>query len=228
MAAREGPGLPDRRPARRSARLHLRSYRDRARRSLRVRSRWHKEDEGRGTWIAVIDRDSLWRRQGQADRADRPAHRRQEAADPRGCARRDRTRHCASCWSRARAPSIREVLMDGLFRLTDLESRFPLNLNVLDRSRTPRVMGLRGRADRVARSTRSRCCSAGRTIASPRSTTGSSCSTATSSPILNLDRVIEIIRTEDEPKPVMMAEFGLNGPAGRGDPQHAAAQLAPA
>ena len=26
---------------------------------------------------------------------------------------------------------------------------------------------------------------------------------------LNLDRVIEIIRTEDEPKPVMMAEFGL-------------------
>ncbi|MFX9570757.1 DNA gyrase subunit A, partial [Acinetobacter baumannii] len=27
---------------------------------------------------------------------------------------------------------------------------------------------------------------------------------------LNLDRIIEIIRTEDEPKPVMMAEFGLN------------------
>jgi topoisomerase-4 subunit A len=26
---------------------------------------------------------------------------------------------------------------------------------------------------------------------------------------LNLDRVIEIIRTEDEPKPIMMAEFGL-------------------
>ena len=33
--------------------------------------------------------------------------------------------------------------MDSLFRLTDLETRFPLNLNVLDANRTPGVMGLK-------------------------------------------------------------------------------------
>ena len=36
-----------------------------------------------------------------------------------------------------------DVLMESLFRLTDLEVRVPLNLNVLDKSRTPRVMSLR-------------------------------------------------------------------------------------
>ncbi|MDN8883570.1 DNA gyrase subunit A, partial [Staphylococcus aureus] len=36
-----------------------------------------------------------------------------------------------------------QVLMDGLFRFSDLETRFGLNLNVLDHARTPRVMSLR-------------------------------------------------------------------------------------
>src|SRR5688572_28796812 len=36
-----------------------------------------------------------------------------------------------------------QMLMDSLFRLTDLEVRIPLNLNVLDAQRTPRVMGLK-------------------------------------------------------------------------------------
>src|SRR3546814_9541543 len=36
-----------------------------------------------------------------------------------------------------------EVLKESLFRLTDLESRFALNLNVLDATRTPKVMGLK-------------------------------------------------------------------------------------
>jgi topoisomerase-4 subunit A len=41
--------------------------------------------------------------------------------------------------SRAVDPS---MLMDSLYRLTDLEIRVPLNLNVLDATRTPRVMSL--------------------------------------------------------------------------------------
>ncbi len=100
------------------------------------------------------------------------------------------------------------VLMDGLFRLTELENRVPLNLNVLDKERTPRVMSLRDAlyawiehqfvvlerrtsyrlekiADRIELLD-------GYLIA-----------------YLNLDRVIEIIRTEDEPKAVMIAEFAL-------------------
>ena len=36
------------------------------------------------------------------------------------------------------------VLMESLFKLTELETRFPLNLNVLDRDHVPRVMPLKG------------------------------------------------------------------------------------
>jgi topoisomerase-4 subunit A len=101
-----------------------------------------------------------------------------------------------------------DVLMESLFRLTDLESRVSLNLNVLDASRTPRVMSLRAvlsawvgfqldmlikRAEhRVGKIDDRLELLEGYLIA-----------------FLNLDRVIEIIRTEDEPKPVMIAEFAL-------------------
>lgn len=101
-----------------------------------------------------------------------------------------------------------QVLMDGLFRFSDLETRVSLNLNVLDKDRTPRVMSLRealaawvehqfvvlrrrsehrlGKiADRIELLD-------GYLVA-----------------YLNLDRVIEIIRTEDEPKAVMIEEFRL-------------------
>ena len=36
-----------------------------------------------------------------------------------------------------------ELLLESLYRLTDLEIRFPLNLNVLDATRTPGVMSLK-------------------------------------------------------------------------------------
>ena len=100
------------------------------------------------------------------------------------------------------------VLMDGLFRLTDLETRIPLNLNVLDAQRTPRVMSLRDalaawvdhqfvvlrrrsqhRLEKIADRLE---LVAGYLVA-----------------YLNLDRVIAIIRGEDEPKPVLIAEFAL-------------------
>ncbi|MEW9854042.1 DNA topoisomerase IV subunit A [Novosphingobium sp. M1R2S20] len=101
-----------------------------------------------------------------------------------------------------------ELLKESLYRLTDMESRFTLNLNVLDAHRTPGVMGLKlllqewvySQIDILLRRTRHRLekiaarleLVAGYIIA-----------------YLNLDRIIEIIRTEDEPKPVMMAEFEL-------------------
>lgn len=101
-----------------------------------------------------------------------------------------------------------ELLKESLYRLTDLESRFTLNLNVLDSRRTPGVLGLKlllqewiiSQIDILLRRTRHRLekiaarleLLEGYIIA-----------------FLNLDRIIEIIRTEDEPKPVMMAEFAL-------------------
>ena len=101
-----------------------------------------------------------------------------------------------------------ELLKQSLFKLTDLETRFNLNLNVLDAGRTPGVMGIKlllqqwviAQIDILLRRTQHRLDKIadrlelldGYIIA-----------------FLNLDRIIEIIRTEDEPKPIMMAEFGL-------------------
>src|SRR3546814_174670 len=101
------------------------------------------------------------------------------------------------------------MLMDSLFRLTDLETRVSLNLNVLDASRTPRVMSLkevltawlahqievlvRRSTHRVEKITDRVELLDGYLVA-----------------FLNLDRVIRIIREEDEPKPVMMVEFNLS------------------
>ena len=102
-----------------------------------------------------------------------------------------------------------EDLKNALFRLTDLETRFSLNMNVLDADRTPKVMGLgevllrwlKHQIEVLVRKSQHRLekidsrleLLQGYIIA-----------------YLNLDRIIEIIRTEDEPKPVMMAEFQLN------------------
>jgi topoisomerase-4 subunit A len=105
-----------------------------------------------------------------------------------------------------------ELLKESLFKLTDLETRFSLNLNVLDErpgfGRTPMVMGLtelleswtRAQIDILQRRSRHRLDQIAARLELVRGYIIA---------FLNLDRVIEIIRTEDEPKPVMMAEFGL-------------------
>ena len=102
-----------------------------------------------------------------------------------------------------------QLLKDSLFRLTDLENRFPLNLNVLDASHTPRVMGLKAvliewlkhQIDVLVRRAQHRL----EKIASRLDLLDGYIIA-----YLNLDRVIAIIRTEDEPKAVMMEEFSLN------------------
>ncbi len=101
-----------------------------------------------------------------------------------------------------------ELLKESLYKLTDLESRFSLNLNVLDATRTPMVMGLHEllsnwiahQIDILQRRTRHRLDKIADRLELVEGFI--IC-------FLNLDRVIEIIRTEDEPKAVMMAEFNL-------------------
>ena len=101
-----------------------------------------------------------------------------------------------------------ELLKESLYKLTDLETRFGLNLNVLDATRTPMVMGLKellenwvfSQIDILQRRSQHRL---DQIAARLELVEGYIIA------FLNLDRVIEIIRTEDEPKPVMMAEFGL-------------------
>ena len=101
-----------------------------------------------------------------------------------------------------------DLLLESLYRLTDLEIRFPLNLNVLDASRTPGVMSLKEaltawlafQIDVLVRRSQVRI---GKIDDRLELLDGFLIA------YLNLDRVIEIIRTEDEPKPVLMAEFSL-------------------
>jgi topoisomerase IV subunit A len=102
-----------------------------------------------------------------------------------------------------------ELLLESLYRLTDLEVRFPLNLNVLDATRTPGVMSLKEallawlafQKDVLVRRSETRI-----EKINDRLELLDGFRVA----YLNLDRVIEIIRTEDEPKPVLVAEFSLS------------------
>ena len=102
-----------------------------------------------------------------------------------------------------------ELLLESLYRLTDLETRFPLNLNVLDATRTPGVMSLKQAltawlAFQIEVLVRRSQVRIGKIDDRLELLDGFLVA------FLNLDRVIEIIRTEDEPKPVMMSEFGLS------------------
>ena len=101
-----------------------------------------------------------------------------------------------------------ELLKESLYKLTDMETRFGLNLNVLDASRTPMVMGLKellnnwiaSQIDILQRRSQHRLDQIARRLELVEGYIIA---------FLNLDRVIEIIRYEDEPKAVMMEEFSL-------------------
>ena len=99
--------------------------------------------------------------------------------------------------------------MESLFKLTELESRIPLNMNVLSKGKVPKVMDLAEvlkewldhRREVLIRRSKHRLAQiehrlevlGGLLVA-----------------YLNLDKVIKIIRTEDEPKPVLMKTFKIS------------------
>ncbi|GMV63024.1 MAG: DNA topoisomerase (ATP-hydrolyzing) [Parvibaculum sp.] len=101
-----------------------------------------------------------------------------------------------------------EHLMESLFRATDLESRFPLNLNVLSAGQVPGVMSLRGvlrawlehRKEVLVRRSRFRLDKIEKRLEVLEGYLKA---------YLNLDEVIRIIREEDEPKPALMKRFKL-------------------
>jgi topoisomerase-4 subunit A len=100
------------------------------------------------------------------------------------------------------------LLMESLFKVSELESRIPLNMNVLVKGRVPKVVGLAEalrewldhRRDVLVRRSRHRL----DTIAHRLEVLGGYLIA-----YLNLDKVIRIIRTEDEPKPVLIRTFKL-------------------
>ena len=101
------------------------------------------------------------------------------------------------------------LLMESLFKLTELENRIPLNLNVLSMGTraegddaAPRCCGMAGR-------TAARCCSAARATGSATIERRLEVLAGFLIAYLNLDEVIRIIREEDEPKPELMKRFEL-------------------
>jgi topoisomerase-4 subunit A len=176
--------------------------------SFRVRAKWEQEDLGRGTWNLVIS--EIPYQVPKSKLIEQIASLISEKRLPILEDVRDESDAAIRIVLQPRSRSVEpQVLMDSLFRLTDLEVKIPLNFNVLDASRTPRVMSLhqaltawlehqievlvRRSQHRVAKIDDRVELLEGYLIA-----------------YLNLDRVIQIIREEDEPKAVMMAEFGLS------------------
>jgi topoisomerase IV subunit A len=174
---------------------------------FRVRSRWNIEDLGRGTWVAVVTEIPYGVQKGKLIEA--LAQIVMDKKLPILADVNDESDEAIRIVIEPRSRSVDpDVLMESLFKLTELETRFSLNLNVLGADRTPRVMSLkavltawlthqievlvRRATHRVGKIDDRIELLDGYLIA-----------------YLNLDRVIEIIRTEDEPKPLMIAEFGL-------------------
>ena len=184
-----------------------RAYRT-GRGGFRLRATWEREDLGRGQWQAVVTeipygvpKARLVERLAElitakklpilADVRDESAEDIRLVLEPR---------------SKAVDP---DVLMGMLFRLSDLEVRVPLNMNVLIDGRTPKVCSMKEvlrafldhRREVLVRRSRHRL---GRIERRLEVLDGYLVA------CLNLDRVIAIIRAEDQPKPVLMAEFSLS------------------
>ena len=176
--------------------------------SFRVRARWTQEESGRGTWLVVIT-EIPWLVQ-KSRLVERIAELINEKKLPLVADVRDESAEDIRLVIEPRARTVDPALMmESLFKLTELESRIPLNMNVLVKGKVPRVIGLAEalrewldhRRDVLVRRSNYRL----KQIAHRLEVLGGYLIA-----YLNLDRVIKIIRTEDEPKPVLMKAFKLS------------------
>jgi topoisomerase-4 subunit A len=175
--------------------------------SFRVRARWKQEDTGRGTYVIVIT-EIPWLVQ-KSRLVEKLAELINEKKLPLVADVRDESAEDIRLVIEPRSRSVdAELMMESLFKLTELESRIPLNMNVLVKGRVPQVLGLAEalrewldhRREVLLRRSNHRLAEiehrlemlGGYLVA-----------------YLNLDKVIKIIRTQDEPKPVLMKTFKL-------------------
>ena len=176
--------------------------------SFRLRARWETEQQGRGQYQIVVTEVPY-----QVQKA-RLVEKIAELVESRKLAMladiRDESAEEVRIVLEPKSRSVDPaMLMETLFRLTDLEVRVPLNLNVLDAGSTPRVMGLREalaaflehRQDVLARRTRYRLERTERRL---------EILEGYLVVFLNLDEVIRIIREDDEPKAGLMKAFKLS------------------
>ncbi|MDZ4760414.1 MAG: DNA topoisomerase IV subunit A [Alphaproteobacteria bacterium] len=173
----------------------------------RVRARWRKEDMGRGMWRIIVteipyqvQKSKLMERLAELIETKK-APLLEDAMDESA----EDVRVVLTPKSRTIDP---DVMMASLFRQCELETRFPINMNVLDRG-VPRVMGLKEvlrsyldhRRDVVVRRNRFRLEKIERRL---------EILDGFLKAYLNIDEVIRIIRYENDPKAVMIRKFKLS------------------
>ncbi len=177
---------------------------------FRVRARWHVEDQGRGQFVVVVTEIPYQVAKG------RLVERIAELVDGRKLALLGDVRdESAEDLRLVLEPKSRNIdpamLMESLYKQTDLETRVPLNMNVIDGDQTPRVMTLREvlqafidhRQVVLVRRTNFRLEQIGRRL---------DVLHGMMVVYLNLDEVIAIIREEDSPRAVLMERFNLTEP----------------
>ena len=175
---------------------------------FRVRARWEKEEGARGTYqIVVTEIPYQVQKSKLIERiAEMLEQKKLPLLDDIHDESAEDIRIVLTPKSRTVEP---EILMEQLFRSSDLESRISLNMNVLDKGLVPRVMSLKEVLAAFAAHRRE--------VLERRSTFRLEKIRARLEVLegylavfLNLDKVITIIRTEDEPKPKLMKAFSLN------------------
>lgn len=175
--------------------------------AFRTRAKWHREDGARGTWVIVVTQIP-WLVQ-KSRLIEKIAELLNDKKLPLVGDIRDESAEDIRVVIEPKSRNVDpELVMESLFKLTELESRISLNLNVLIKGRIPKVVGLaeclrewldhlrdvllRRSAHRKAQIEHRLEVLGGYLIA-----------------YLNIDKVIKIIRTEDEPKPALIKAFKL-------------------
>ena len=176
--------------------------------SFRVRAHWKKEEGARGVYQIVVDQIPY---QVQKSRLiERIAELIEQKKIPQLDDVHDESAEDIRIVLTPKSRAVdAAILMEQLFRQTDLEARVSLNMNVLDGGLIPRVMSLK---DALTAFVNHR-----RNVLERRSKYRLEKIAARLEVLegylavyLNLDKVIKIIRTEDEPMPKLIKAFGLS------------------
>ncbi|MCT4576677.1 DNA topoisomerase IV subunit A [Donghicola sp.] len=172
--------------------------------SFRLRCKWEVEDLGRGTWQIVVT--EIPYQVAKSKLIEKIAEVIQTKKVPLLADVRDESADDIRLILEPRSKNVDpEMLMGMMYRNSDLEIRFSLNMNVLIDGVTPKVCSLKEvlrafldhRRDVLQRRSRHRLAQIDKRLEVLEGYIIA---------FLNLDRVIQIIRTEDDPKAVMLAE----------------------
>ncbi|MES2905578.1 MAG: DNA topoisomerase IV subunit A, partial [Pseudomonadota bacterium] len=175
--------------------------------SFRLRARWHKEEQARGSYIIVVT--EIPYSVSKSRLVERLAELITDKKLPVLEDVRDESTEDIRLVLEPKSRNVEpELLMETLFKLTELETRIQLNMNVLAKGQVPMVLPLREvivqwldhRRDVLVRRSTYRQNEIERRL---------EILEGYLVVYLNLDKVIKIIRTQDEPKPALIKAFNL-------------------